>query len=388
MPIYWIDSIRLKVDRVMRFEHTVLLSTMLIAIAPAQAGETEQHLLRCSVLGDSSARLGCFDALSKQVEKAATAKPAPVTAVAGATSADIGATGASGTSGTDSAATVVPAEAVVAAKPAAKVMKPDTPISRMSQEWELNAAAKRGLYAVHQLSDNYLLVANQSNATNDRPFRAYLPEGYESKHVELTYQLSFKAKLLEGIANTSIDLWAGYTQKSFWQAYARSESSPFRETNYQPEVMAVLPINKQIGNVNVRFASLGLVHQSNGQSSTLSRSWNRFYGQMGLESGNLGVTARMWKRLDNAKSNNDNPDITDFLGHGDVRITYRDKGYEYSAMLRRNFDTHHGAVQASVAFPLVVNLKGYVQLFSGYGQSLIDYNYAQKSLGLGVLMDF
>jgi phospholipase A1 len=366
----------------MKFEHKVILSTMLIAIAPAQAGETEQHLLRCSVLGDSSARLGCFDALSRQLEKAATATPAPSTTAAFAATAN------TGTNGTNGATPVVPAEAVVAGAPAAKVMKPDTPISRMSQEWELNAAAKRGRYVVHQLLDNYLLIANQSNATNDRPFRAYLPDGYQSKHVELTYQLSFKAKLLEGIANTPIDLWAGYTQQSFWQAYARTESSPFRETNYQPEVIAVLPINKQIGDVTVRFASLGLVHQSNGQSATLSRSWNRFYGQLGLESGNLGVTARVWKRLDNAKSDNDNPDITDFLGHGDVRITYRDNGFEYSAMVRRNFDTHHGAVQAGVAFPLAVNLKGYAQLFSGYGQSLIDYNYAQKSLGVGVLMDF
>jgi hypothetical protein len=59
MPIYSFDSIRQKVHRFMKFEYTVLLSTMLIAIAPAHAGETEQHLLRCSVLGDSSARLGC-----------------------------------------------------------------------------------------------------------------------------------------------------------------------------------------------------------------------------------------------------------------------------------------------------------------------------------------
>jgi phospholipase A1 len=360
----------------MKFEQTVLLSTMLIAFAPAHAGETEQHLLRCAVLGDSSARLGCFDALSKQVDNAATAKPALV-----ATAPTVGVSADAGTP-------LVSGDPVVAAKPEAKVMKPDTPISRMSQEWELNTAAKRGRYAVHQLLDNYLLIANQSNATNDRPFRAFLPDGYKSKHVELTYQLSFKAKLIESIADTPIDIWAGYTQKSFWQAYAREESSPFRETNYQPEIMAVMPINKNIGNVAVRFASVGFVHQSNGQSSTLSRSWNRFYAQMGFESGDLGVTARVWKRLDNAKSNNDNPDITDFLGNGDVRIAYRDKGYEYSAMLRRNFDTKHGAIQASVAFPLVVNLKGYVQLFSGYGQSLIDYNYAQKSLGVGVLMDF
>ena len=361
---------------------------MLMAIAPAQAGETEQHLLRCAVLGDSSARLGCFDALSKQVEKVETtvAVIVPVAAVASKS----GASRASGTGATIATGAVVVANdaVAVAPKPETKVMKPDTPISRMSQEWELNDAAKRGRYAVHQLSDNYLLLANQSNATNDRPFRAFLPDGYKSKHAELTYQLSFKAKLLEGVGNTPIDIWAGYTQQSFWQAYARSESSPFRETNYQPEVMAVLPLNKQLGPVNLRFASIGFNHQSNGQSATLSRSWNRFYGQVGLESGNLGVTARMWKRLDNAKSNNDNADITDFLGHGDVRLTYRDKGFEYSALVRRNFGTGHGAVQASLAFPLAVNLKGYAQLFAGYGQSLIDYNYSQKSVGLGVLMDF
>ena len=360
---------------------------MLMAIAPAQAGETEQHLLRCAVLGDSSARLGCFDALSKQVEKVETtvAVIVPVAAVASKS----GASRASGTGATIATGAVAAApQDAVAPKPETKVMKPDTPISRMSQEWELNDAAKRGRYAVHQLSDNYLLLANQSNATNDRPFRAFLPDGYKSKHAELTYQLSFKAKLLEGVGNTPIDIWAGYTQQSFWQAYARSESSPFRETNYQPEVMAVLPLNKQLGPVNLRFASIGFNHQSNGQSATLSRSWNRFYGQVGLESGNLGVTARMWKRLDNAKSNNDNADITDFLGHGDVRLTYRDKGFEYSALVRRNFGTGHGAVQASLAFPLAVNLKGYAQLFAGYGQSLIDYNYSQKSVGLGVLMDF
>lgn len=364
----------------MKFAHPALLSAMLIALAPAHASEIEQHLLRCSVIGDSSARLGCFDALSKLVDKAAAA-PVP--------DAVLGATSGKGTAGAPAAPA---AEAAVAAVPAVPpettVQKPDTPISRMSQEWELDAAAKRGRYAVHPLRENYLLVANQSNATNDRPFRPYAPEGYQPKHVELTYQLSFKAKVFEGIGSTPIDVWAGYTQQSFWQAYARKQSSPFRETNYQPEIMAILPINKQLGPVNLRFASLGLSHQSNGQGTTLSRSWNRFYGQMGLESGNLGVTARVWKRLDNAKSNNDNPDITDFMGHGDVRITYVNKGYEYSALLRHNFDTKHGALQASVAFPLVVNLKGYVQVFSGYGQSLIDYNYAQKSLGLGILMDF
>lgn len=62
----------------MKFEQKILLSIMLMAFSPVHAGETEQHLLRCSVLGDSSARLGCFDALSKQVQKVETAGAAPV----------------------------------------------------------------------------------------------------------------------------------------------------------------------------------------------------------------------------------------------------------------------------------------------------------------------
>ena len=43
------------------------------------------------------------------------------------------------------------------------------------------------------------------------------------------------------------------------------------------------------------------------------------------------------------------------------------------------------AVLAGWAFPLAGNLKGYAQFFGGYGQSLIDYNYFQRSLGIGVL---
>ena len=121
---------------------------------------------------------------------------------------------------------------------------------------------------------------------------------------------------------------------------------------------------------------MGLVHQSNGQTSTLSRSWNRVYAQVGAEKGNFAVNFRLWHRLDNARSDNDNIDITDYLGHGDLNASYRFDGHELSVTARRNFHTNHGG------------LKGYVQVFTGYGQSLIDYNYAQKSIGAGFKVDF
>jgi phospholipase A1 len=352
---------------------TLIFSSLLIAPALAQASEAVavaaavatselgQDLSRCSVIGDASARLGCFDALAKT--------PPPVIAVAAAVSTDAAGTGTAG-----------PATANAA--------PPESPISRTVQRWELDDAAKRGKFAFRSHRDNYLLLANYSSSSNDAPFVKVTPGGIESQHVELTYQLSFKMKFAEQIAGSPVDLWFGYTQQSYWQAYNRAASSPFRETNYQPELMAVLPLHANFAGLDFRYINFGLVHQSNGQTGTLSRSWNRIYTEVGVDRGNFALAARIWQRLDNAKSDNDNADITDFMGNGDVRATYRDNGHEYSVTARRNFRTGHGSVQAGWAFPVSRNLKGYLQLFSGYGQSLIDYNYSQKSLGAGFLVDF
>jgi len=43
-----------------------------------------------------------------------------------------------------------------------------------------------------------------------------------------------------------------------------------------------------------------------------------------------------------------------------------------------------GALELSYSFPLYGKLKGYLQYFNGYGQSLIDYNARANSFGIGV----
>ncbi|GJI91009.1 phospholipase A [Duganella hordei] len=361
--------------------------------ASPQASDLEMRLERCALLGDASARLACYDGLSKTGPAVTAAggnavgKPDP-----GKTSALVTAitqpSSAAPTQATQPADP--PAEPKLPSKLAAiTTIPPEDTVSRMVQWWELDRSAKRGVFNFRPHRDTYLLLANYSTSSNDGPFEDFTPAGVKSKHVELTYQLSFKMKLIEQMLNTPVDLWFGYTQNSFWQAYNRAASSPFRETNYQPELMLTTPLSLALGSaLDIRYLTLGMVHQSNGQTSTLSRSWNRVYAEVGAEHGKFAAQLRFWKRLDNARSDNDNIDITDYLGHGDLNLSYRSNGHEVSLMARRNFSTRHGALQAGWAFPLSANLKGYLQAFTGYGQSLIDYNYSQKSLGAGFLVDF
>ncbi len=342
-----------------------IFATLLVSASFAHAGELENQLLRCSALGDASARLGCFDELTK----AATAATVAGNPTADATVAAV-------------ATTEIPAVASATAAP------PETPISRTEQSWELVPSARRGVFSFRPHRENYLLLANYNAQSNVEPYSTLTPAGLPGKRVELTYQLSFKVKAAEQVAGLPVDIWLGYTQQSFWQAYDRAASSPFRETNYQPEVMAVLPLNKEVAGLNFRYLNMGLVHQSNGQTGPLSRSWNRIYAELGVDRGNFSLSGRLWQRLDNAKSDNDNPDITDFLSHGDVHAVYRDNGYEYSMTARRNWNTQKGSIQAGWAYPITTNLKGYIQIFAGYGQSLIDYNYSQKAIGAGFNADF
>src|SRR5690606_23542901 len=54
-------------------------------------------------------------------------------------------------------------------------------------------------------------------------------DDFDGESSEVIFQISFKQRLFIN------NLYAAYTQKSFWQAWNRQDSAPFRETNYNPE---------------------------------------------------------------------------------------------------------------------------------------------------------
>ena len=271
------------------------------------------------------------------------------------------------------------------------VTKPDVagpPLaSPLSTRWELEKVSTLAPYQMRPHRQNYALFGRWSSSPNQAVLDSGSPTGksYDLDPLELEFQLSFKFKLVENRLLGG-DLWAAYTQLSHWQAYNFNDSSPFRETNYEPELIWTLPLDGELAGVRARMLNLGFVHQSNGRSEALSRSWNRFYGQLGVERGDITVLARGWWRV--PESDDNNPDIEKYFGYGDLLAVWKRDVSTFSLLFRHNFDFDEGrgALQFDWSFPLDGHLRGYVQLFHGYGETLIDYDHEQTAIGVGFLL--
>ena len=244
--------------------------------------------------------------------------------------------------------------------------------------------------------NNYILLAahNFQGWDPSRYAHAYEQDDLELDNTEVQFQLSIKTPLAVELFDQHLDIFAGYTVKSFWQVYNKDLSSPFRESNHEPEIwLQVRPENQTVLGARNTVNGIGLNHLSNGQGGSLSRSWNRVYGFVSFERDNLAVMLKPWIRIGEALEDDDNPDITDFYGHGELWLAYKYKDHTFSFMTRNNLESgfSRGAVSLDWSFPLFgyPYLKGYLQYFSGYGQSLIDYDRYVNQLGLGIqLTDF
>lgn len=241
---------------------------------------------------------------------------------------------------------------------------------------------------------NYILPFTHSKKVNRDAYRFNSDWADEIKHYEAKFQLSIKVPLTNKPVFTDSDgFYVGFTIQSWWQLYAGEISAPFRETNYQPEVFYLTGLNWHPFGGNTAVM-LGLEHQSNGRTQLLSRSWNRVYTNFLFEKDNFALSVRPWYRLredekddPNESEGDDNPDIEKFLGHFELRSAYRWNEHEFSLMGRNNLRSDNkGAVELGWSFPLSGHLKGFVQYFNGYGESLVDYNNNTERLGVGILL--
>jgi len=265
----------------------------------------------------------------------------------------------------------------------------------LTDHWELDDDANRGRFLLRPYKPMYISFVDWTTSLNGAPGtpnplnttdagNASLAN--QGRRAETTFQISFKSKVAENLFGDNGDLWVGYTQRSMWQIYTQKLSRPFRETNYEPEVMAVFRTNYRLGGWHGRLASVSLNHHSNGRSLPLSRSWNRIIFQAGLERERWTLLLRPWWRIPENAKDDDNPDISNFYGRGEAVAIYRHGGYEWALTVRHSLrlNPSRGSVGLEHAFPISSYLKAHVNLFHGYGASLIDYNHRQTRIGIGV----
>jgi len=260
--------------------------------------------------------------------------------------------------------------------------------SYLSELWELDEDKPRGEYALMMHRSNYILPFSYNYSPNREPFQTD-STGEDIERTEVAFQLSLKIKLWQDILGEDVDLWFGYTQKSFWQLYDIAESSPFRETNYEPEFLINFRTHFSLLGMDFRMITLGLNHQSNGRSEPYSRSWNRIVGNLGLERGDTSLLLKTWYRIPEKDAKDSNPDIYDYMGYGEIRGYHVWNRNRFSVMLRNNLDfsENRGAVQLEWSIPISEKVGFYIQYFNGYGESLLDYydNANRISLGFNLI---
>jgi len=264
----------------------------------------------------------------------------------------------------------------------------------------VNSLTNNGFFGLEPYHTNFILPISYGKDKAPRYSSAIAPSKLPNdltydKNIETEFQLSLKKQMSYDLFGFNEFIYFAYTQKVWWQTY--SDSAPFRETNYLPEVYLSVPtsqkVDKSIGLKTVKF---GFLHESNGQEGYRSRSWNRLYVTGAWQWGNLFLATRAWYRIPESdkssgyyngslgvnganKDGDDNPDIDEYLGYGDIKIDYLYGKSKFGLLIRNNLRLNNGnkgAVEFNYSYPFFnsPNTFWYIKIFHGYGESLIDYN--------------
>jgi len=340
-----------------------VLGAALAAVSVAARAQDPAALAQCRDIASDRERLACYDRVSGR------APAAPSADAPGAT-----------------APSLQRAEGEKTAVPAAAARKKP---SILDAAWGFDAESSR--FPISLYHPNYFLLFRYSDRVNNQPFSPlFSAAGTPDQDLDSTeakFQLSFKARLWT-TDDRRWGLWMAYTQQNQWQVYNDEISRPFRETSYMPEVFGSYRLDWHAAGFDWKLLNVGFNHQSNGRADPLSRSWNRIFAEVGVERSNLALTLRAWTRLKESADKDDNPDITDYYGYTELNALYRWRGNSFTLMGRGNVSTGKGAAQlAWFSRPILGPLRGYLQVFSGYGESMIDYNWNQTTVGIGIALN-
>ena len=365
--------------------YAALLASGAVQAQTGSAGPTVQERNNrqgwqaCQAMsGDAAAQLACFKNWAVSQLPADTPPPSLTTAPANADT------------GQKSAQVLLLPAMNTEAPDGKKLGCRNTKYSELSRFWELQRGSDCDTFGLRGYRPISVMWAG-SNSVNNKPsssatgYSASTPSSYRRNETRL--QLSVRTKLAKGLLASGGDdesgidsLWFGYTQQSYWQLFNGAVSRPFRTTDHEPELVYIYPHQIDLpGGWKYRLSGLGLAHQSNGQSLPLSRSWNRVY-LMGAAEKELG-----------GDSQDENPGISDYVGRAELAGHWQiNRTHSLGLTLRHSLKSEaRGSarlewMKASTSIADSAALRYHVQLFSGYGDSLVDYNRRRTVLSLGL----
>jgi len=217
----------------------------------------------------------------------------------------------------------------------------------------------------------------------------FLPVAYSptKKETEIEFQISLQKLLRYNLLGFNEYITFAYTQTSFWRAYAHS--APFRETNYIPELFITVPTPNDIDRLSkLKAVQFSIRHHSNGQGGDKSRSWNRLVLTTFWQWKNIFLKMEGWYRIPERKEDDDNPHIVKYYGHGQIVIKYLYKNDLYGIKIRNNLriKENKGAIEFDYFTPIHNSETTYwfFKFFSGYGESLIDYDKSITRISFGI----
>lgn len=257
----------------------------------------------------------------------------------------------------------------------------------LSKIWELDREDQRGTFKLVEYLPMYVMPFRFTDKPTEQPVSLNpnrpIPEWRDYQHIETKFQVSLKAKIMQDAFGKG-DVWVAFTQQSYWQMYNGELSRPFRELNYEPELIFTYPLNFSAGNLKMKMIGLSVNHQ-NGKEVAHSRSWNRFILMGVFQWNEVLINARLWKRFTEKSREDDNPDIENYIGRCELSIAYPFRKNVFNLRVRNNLNFNHnrGLVELNWIYPLSRDLRILLQASHGYGDSLIDYNYKQTIVGVG-----
>ena len=193
---------------------------------------------------------------------------------------------------------------------------------------------------------------------------------------------------------TSARLYFAYTQKTFWDAWDMPSSFPFTEINFRPEGF----VEWHFAGSNLQFFRTGYEHESNGKHAPLWRACDRLFGEIQTRPffELFELRARAWTPLYTPPENRD---ITDYLGFGELEIRFSDRrepdNLTFGLTMRKGTagGLRYGSVELNLFFrPLALlgfeessplNSPWYLQLWTGMGERLLNYNVPTRSVRAG-----